>query len=116
MQYEVRGKGNMNVEAMGGQRGVRRSKDRQNLLRVLAVSHSKVCESLGASTAERNQPCKQTYRATAQEAAVMCVLSHPQAADPLSSQHTALWDLGQGTPQPAHSALGEAWIRNFKHL
>lgn len=40
MQYGVKGKGNRNVQAMGGQRGVRKSKDRQNLLPVLAVSHS----------------------------------------------------------------------------
>lgn len=44
------------------------------------------------------------------------VLSHLHTADPSSSQHTALWDLGQGTPQPAHSAFGEPWIRNLKHL
>lgn len=44
------------------------------------------------------------------------VLSHTQAANPSRSQHTALWDLGQDTPLPAPSALGEAWIRNLKHL
>lgn len=120
MQYGVKGKGNRNVQAMGGQRGVTKSKPKQNLLPILAVWPSQVwevCESLDVSTTESNQPSKQTYRwATARGS---CDLSCPvPSAHCRALEEPAHSPVGPGagTPQPPHSAFGEAWIRNLKHL
>lgn len=106
MQYRDKGKGNMNAQAMGGQREVRGSKHRQNLLPALAKCGK--CVKVWMQAQQKQHPSKQTYTwATAQEAAVVCpVLSCPICTlRPL--EEPAQWDLGQGTPQQLTQPLGK---------
>lgn len=107
MQYRIKGKGNINVQAMGGQREVRGSRHRRNLLPVLAECGK--CVKVWMQ-AQQKQPPQQKDLHVSHCPAVVCVLSCPVPSappDPWRSQHTALWDLGQGTPQQLTQLLGK---------
>lgn len=64
MQFEVKGKGNMNVQTMGGQRG-REGANTDNIFCLSWLSKPsqvwEVCESLDASAAESNPLSKHSH-------------------------------------------------------
>lgn len=112
MQYRVKGKGNINVQAMGGQREVRGSRHRRNLLPVLAECGK--CVKVWMQ-AQQKQPPQQTDLHVSHCPAVVCVLSCPICTPrPLEEPAHCPVGPGAGHTTAAHPAFGEAWL--IKHL
>lgn len=114
MQQGVKGKGNMNVQAVSGQRGVRRSKDRLNLLPgpgcLTLLSLGRVSKS--GYTRRREQPPLQTnLNVSRWQKDQPCCMSCPcpHAADLLRSQH-------KGSRSPTGAGAGHCCTRFTRSL
>lgn len=109
----------MTVLAMGGQRGVRRSKDRLNLLPApgcLALLSLGSVSKSGCTWSREKPPLQTNLNVSCwrknQPGSVSC--PSPHAADPLRSQHRGSHrPTGGWTRAPSPWA---AWVINFKHF